>query len=57
MSSGFPNQIDRPHIKVTGLHLVSPNLAVSLGVDFRLAVWKVIILFSPMLNVFDVFAG
>merc|ERR1719350_1003681 len=27
--------------QVTGLHLISPNLAVSIGVDFRLAVWKV----------------
>ena len=42
-----PNKFSS-HLKVTGLHLVSPNLAVSLGVDFRLAVWKVVSLFNLM---------
>ena len=40
-----PNRFSA-HLKVTGLHLVSPNLAVSIGVDFRLAVWKVVSLFK-----------
>merc|ERR550517_256167 len=27
--------------QVTGLHMISTSLAVSIGVDFRLAVWKI----------------